>query len=161
MRALRLEEFRPALVRYFSRRISSRAEVEDLVHDVFVRLVRRVGVEEMDNPRGYVFATANSVLVDWLRKREIDRVDKHEPFDPRRHDADAFPPERVLSGQEELARLTTALLELPETTRTIFILRQIEGMRFKDIAERLGLSVSAVEKNMQRALVHLTQRLND
>ena len=50
---------------------------------------------------------------------------------------------------------------MPERTRHVFVLRRIEGLRYQDVAKRLGLSVSAVEKHMQRAMLHLVQRLND
>jgi RNA polymerase sigma-70 factor (ECF subfamily) len=43
----------------------------------------------------------------------------------------------------------------------IFVLRRIEGMKYKDIARRLGISVSAVEKNVSRAMSYLMERLDD
>jgi RNA polymerase sigma-70 factor (ECF subfamily) len=64
-----------------------------------------------------------------------------------------------LLGKERLVRATAVLLELPERTRVIFVLRRLEGMRFNDIAARLGISVSAVEKHMQRAITHLMRRI--
>ena len=49
----------------------------------------------------------------------------------------------------------------PERTRAIFLLRRLEGMKYLDIAARLNISVSTVEKDMQRAVAHLTTRLGD
>jgi RNA polymerase sigma-70 factor (ECF subfamily) len=48
------------------------------------------------------------------------------------------------------------LLRMPERTRTVFILRRLEGQRFQDIAVHLGISVSAVEKHMVRAIQQLS-----
>jgi RNA polymerase sigma-70 factor (ECF subfamily) len=70
-----------------------------------------------------------------------------------------LPLERVFLGKEALNRASVALLELPERTRTIFVLRRLEGMRYADVARRLGISVSAVEKHMVRAIAHLTERM--
>jgi RNA polymerase sigma-70 factor (ECF subfamily) len=53
------------------------------------------------------------------------------------------------------------LLELPERTRTIFVLRRMEGLRYQDIAQRLGISLSLVEKQMARAVAYLSQRMHD
>jgi RNA polymerase sigma-70 factor (ECF subfamily) len=68
-----------------------------------------------------------------------------------------FSPEHVLLGRERLARATAVLLELPERTRVIFVLRRLEGMKYLDIAARLGISVSAVEKHMERAVARLME----
>lgn len=153
-------EYRASLLRYFGRRTHDRADLEDMVQEVFVRLIRRgeTSALEGQNPGAYMFETASSVLKDRLRKRATHHAEAHEPFDGERHAGEDFSPEHVLLGREQLARATAALLELPERTRVIFVLRRLEGMRFKDIAARLGISVSAVEKHMQRAITHLMRR---
>lgn len=154
-----IAELRPALIRYFSRRLLPQHEVEDLVHDVLVRLVRNKDFAGAESVRGYVFQTANSVLVDYVRRRASSRAGQHTSFDADSHVGEVFGPDRVLQGKEELVRITAVLMEFPELTRTIFVLRRIEGMKYKDIAVRLGLSLSAVEKHMQRAVACLLERL--
>lgn len=148
-------EFRPVLMRYFSRRLSERSEVEDLVQDVLARLIGGAGLETIVNWRSYVFQTAQSVLVDWLRKRGSRHAREHESFDPEVHAGEDFAADRILSGQEELKQAIAMICELPEHTRTVFVLHRLEGMRYAEIAARLNLSVSAVEKRMYAALRHL------
>lgn len=155
-----LAEFRPALVRYFSRRVQAAHEVEDLVHDVLVRLVRNRRFADQEGVRGYVFETANSVLVDHIRRRNTAGAQGRVTFDAEIHEGEDFGPERVIQGKQELLLATAILMELPERTRTVFILRRMEGMRFADIAARLGISVSAVEKHMQRAMARLVEGLD-
>ena len=65
----------------------------------------------------------------------------------------------MCSGREELRALFTALLELPERNRNIFVLFRFEKMQKPEIARRLGVSLSAVEKNLVRATDHLCNRL--
>jgi RNA polymerase sigma-70 factor (ECF subfamily) len=146
-----LVESRPALVRYFSPRVHAQQEIEDLVHDVLVRLVRNRDFAEGEGVRGYVFQTANSVLVDHIRRCATNRTELQAPADLESHEDEGFGPDRVLQGRQELARATAILMELPERTRTVFILRRMEGMKFAEISARLGISVSAVEKHMVRA----------
>jgi RNA polymerase sigma factor (sigma-70 family) len=152
-------EFRGSLLRYFSRRARN-LDVEDMVQEVFMHLVRRGSISalERENINAYMFETASNVLRDHMRKRKTHRADAHEPFDAEMHGNADFSPEHVLVGKEGLARATAALLELPERTRVIFVLRRLEGMRYNDIAARLAISVSAVEKHMQRAIVHIGRR---
>ncbi|SDD25395.1 RNA polymerase sigma-70 factor, ECF subfamily [Sphingomonas sp. YR710] len=154
-------DFRWPLLRYFRRRTTNTADLEDMVQEVFVRLIRRGGTSALarENLSAYVFETASSVLKDRLRKGVTHHVEAHEPFDSDRHSGVDFSPEHVLLNRERLVRATAVLLELPERTRVIFVLRRLEGMRFNDIASRLGISVSAVEKHMQRAITHLMRRV--
>lgn len=157
----RLAAFRPSLLRFFRRRVRDPAEAEDLVQDVFVRLAQRGSLNDLDNLAAYIFETASSVVVDRGRRRRTRAADVHDPFDAEQHGGADFAPDRVLEGRERLRRASAILLELPERTRHIFMLRRMEGLRYQDIASRLGISVSAVEKHMQRAMTYLIQRLGD
>jgi RNA polymerase sigma-70 factor (ECF subfamily) len=154
-----IERFRPSLLRFFERRVD-RSEAEDLVQDVFVRLSRRGDLDRIEKLGGYVFETAANVLRDRGRRRRVREADRHELFDGNRHGGEDFAADRVVEGQERLRRAGAALLELPERTRNVFVLRRMEGLRYQDVAVRLGISVSAVEKHMARAVAHL-MRLRD
>lgn len=155
-------DFRRSLLSYFGRRTRDRADLEDMVQEVFERLIKRGGASELErqNLSAYVFETASSVLTDHLRKKVTHHFDAHEPFDQNQHGGADFSPEHVLMDRQQLARATAVLLELPERTRVIFVLRRLEGMRLNDIATRLGISVSAVEKHMQRAITHIMRRID-
>lgn len=144
------------LTGYFRRRVRNDSEIEDLVQDVFARIVARDGSEPIENLGGYVLKTAASVLNDWGRRRSSRGAGSHVAFDSALHGEGGFDPERILNGREDLQAVTAALLCLPERTRTVFILRRLEGQKFQDIASHLGLSVSAVEKHMVRAIHHLS-----
>jgi RNA polymerase sigma factor (sigma-70 family) len=151
--------FRPALIGYFRRRLKDGVEAEDMAQEVFLRMLRRGNVQELEDIRGYLFETASSVLVDRERRGAVRQRSNHESFDPQTHASETLPMERIFIGREALNKASLALLELPERTRTIFILRRLEGMRYAGIASRLGISVSAVEKHMVRAVAHLMARM--
>jgi RNA polymerase sigma-70 factor (ECF subfamily) len=154
-------QFRPSLTRYFSRRVKESAEIDDLVQEVFVRLSSRARVTDLEQTSGYVFQVANSVLGDWLRRRRVRHAALHDSFGPEHEREEDFAPERVLIGKHRLAQATTILMELPEQTRTIFVLRRLEGMAYKDIGARLDMPVSTLENHMARAMKHLTDRLDE
>jgi RNA polymerase sigma factor (sigma-70 family) len=153
--------FRPALLGYFRRRVKDAAEAEDLTQEVFLRMLRRGDVAHLGDVRAYLFETASSVLIDRARRGTVRHVGDHERFDPKEHVGETIPVERLFIGRESLNRAAIAILELPERTRTIFVLRRLEGMRYADIGRRLGISVSAVEKHMVRAMAHLTERMRN
>ena len=149
------EPIRRWLTGYFRRRVRSDHEVEDLVQDVFARVVARDSAAPVEHLGGYLLKTAASVLADRARRRATRQADLHVAFDADRHGDEEIDAERVLSGREELHAATAALLSLPERTRTVFVLRRLEGYRHADIAAHLGISVSAVEKHMVKAIRHL------
>jgi RNA polymerase sigma factor (sigma-70 family) len=154
-------QFGPVLQHFFKRRIADLSEVDDLTQEVFIRLLRRGGISALEDIRGYLFETASSVLMDRARKRRSRHSDEHESFDLAVHGNEDFPADHVLIERETLTRASRALLELPERARTIFVLRRLEGLRYQDIAQRLGISLSLVEKQMARAVAYLAQRMGD
>jgi RNA polymerase sigma factor (sigma-70 family) len=150
------EPVRSWLTRYFRRRLQNYAEIEDMVQDVFTRMVARDSTEPVEHLGGYILKTASSVFADWTRRRSTHAANLHVSFEPELHGEEEVDPARIFAGKEELQAATLVLLRLPERTRTVFILRRLEGQRFQDIAAHLGISVSAVEKHMVRAIHQLS-----
>ncbi|MCW3797206.1 sigma-70 family RNA polymerase sigma factor [Sphingomonas sp. BN140010] len=153
--AARNGALRASLGNYFRRRLSQVNDVDDLVQEVFVRLAGRQTGAEISNLDGYIFQTASNVLADYGRRRAVRKSSAHVSLEPADHGTDDLAPDRIAAGKQELRSALARLLELPERTRTIFILHRLEGLRYREVAIQLGLSVSAVEKHMIRAIRHL------
>jgi RNA polymerase sigma-70 factor (ECF subfamily) len=151
------EQFRSALMTYFSKRVANRSEAEDLTQEVFVRLLARAEAPVAAGVRPYVFTIAANLLRDRARRSVTRQVGAHVPLDGHNgHELiEDREPERVLIGKEALKTALAALSELSETTREIFILFRLEKMRQRDIAELFGLSVSTVEKHIMKVMSHL------
>lgn len=152
---------RPALHRYFMRRRLRPEDAEDGVQEVFVRLARRRGLAGLENVEGYLFETAASVAIDYHRRGRVRSEGHHDAYDENLHAVSDFSSDRVLEGKQELAMVLEGLRELPERTRNVFLLARLERMRHAEIARRLGISVSTVEKHVVRALAHLSQRVRE
>jgi RNA polymerase sigma factor (sigma-70 family) len=151
--------FRSALCRYFEKRGFHGADAEDAVQDVFIRLSQRAGVARIDNIDGYLFETAASVVVDHFRRATVRHRGEHDEYDEAVHAPAAPSIEREHIARDELAQMVTALRELPERTRNALLLARLEGLSHGEIAHRLGISASAVEKHIVKALAHLGRRL--
>ncbi len=151
--------FRGALYRYFEKRGFLGADAEDAVQDVFIRLSQRAGVARIDKIDGYLFETAASVVVDHFRRASARRRDAHDEYDETVHAQAAPSIEREHIARDELAQMVTALRELPERTRNALLLARLEGLSHGEIAHRLGISASAVEKHIVKALAHLGRRI--
>jgi len=148
---------RSALLRYFARRGLNREEAEDAFQDVFLRLSRHPAFASLESAEGYLFETAASVAVDHFRHARVRSADRHAPYDEALHARADLAADRIVEGRQELALLVAALREMPERTRHIVMLARLERMRHAEIARRLGISVSAVEKHLVKGLAHLAK----
>lgn len=153
------ERYQQPLFRYFRRRVSPPEDAHDLVQEVFLRLSRRADLGSIRRVDSYLFRVAANVLADRYR-RQARQPAEVVFYDDSLHAQADFSPERVLSGRQDLERLIEALAELPERTRQIFVLYHLEQVRQKDIAERLGMPLSTLEKHMARANRFLRKRLD-
>jgi RNA polymerase sigma factor (sigma-70 family) len=151
--------YRTPLMRFFSRRTRADVDREDLTQEVFARLARHGDLKSVERVEPYLFQTAASVLTDFLRRRRVRSGEAHVPLSDELADATDLSPERVLLGKRAVEHLARALGELPERTQTIFALYHLEDVPHREIARRLGVSVSTVEKEMARANHHLLKRL--
>jgi len=137
-----------ALRRYFRRRAAAH-EVDDLVQEVFVHLQSRRSQQQVEDIDRYVFVVAGNVLMRRHRKeRRWTRALSIDPLD----DEVQISPERALLGKDKLNAAIALLGQLPPRTRQIFLLHRFDDMTYPRIAAALGISKSAVEKHMIRAL---------
>lgn len=155
------DRYGPAILSFFVRRLSDRSEAEDLKQEVFVSLVRRSELHTIDNIEGYLFQVAANILRDRARRAgRRPHLVGESLTDPDRPPADEISPERIVLGREAYARFNEALQALPERSRTIFVLNRFEELSGREIAFRLGVSVSLVEKEMRRAIAFLKDRVS-
>lgn len=153
--------YRAPLRGFFSKRVRDKADVDDLVQDVFLRLIGRADGGSIEKVEQYIFQTAANVLRDRGRRDAVREADAHESFDETLHQARAeITPERVLLGKESVSLVVAALQQLPERTRDIFVLRALERRRYAEIAVLLRISTRAVEMHMAKALAHVAQVLD-
>jgi RNA polymerase sigma-70 factor (ECF subfamily) len=155
--------FRRPLMAYFVRRVSSPAEAEDLTQDVFERVLKMLTHESVQNAEALVFRIAVNLLRDRARRQRSHGIGEPLPDDATTESLDAFAvdfsPERVVMGERSLEQVHEALCELGDRTRAMFYLYRLENLKVREIAAIYGISASAVEKQLGRALLHLTQRL--
>src|ERR1700693_5374140 len=112
--------YRVPLNRYFGKRIREAYDVDDLVQEVFVRLVRQAAIESVQQIDSYVFQTAANVIRDRARRHAARHHREHDALSESDLPTNDLSPERVLLGTEQLARAIAALEELPVNTRRVF-----------------------------------------
>jgi len=163
--AVLLEEwsrrYRPALLRFFQRRMPAGADREDLVQEVFLRLAKHDDLAAIGHVEGYLFQAAGNVLKDWRRRGVRHAEGAHDALSEDLPAEVDFSPERVLLGRDTLNALTAALEVLPERTRAVFLLYHFDNFSHAEIARRLGIAVRTVENNMAKAHAHIAALMLD
>jgi RNA polymerase sigma-70 factor (ECF subfamily) len=150
-----------ALGRFFERRVSVKADVPDLVQDVFLRLSRMPDPAAIEKPEHFLFVTAANVLKDRARREQVRGAGLHDAILDDSLVSSEIPPDRVLESREAAERLQAVLLELPQRTRDVFVLRVLEGLKMADVARALSISTRAAEKHQAKALAQVTAALED
>lgn len=151
-------EYRPALMAFFLRRVHNPADAEDLTQEVFIRIAAQSGTA-MQSADAYIFQTAANLLRDRSRKQKV-RSDYAAAMQVvEGTGVETLDPYRVAAGREALALLNSGIEELPERTRQIFLLFRYENLDQRTIAESFGISRSAVEKHIYRAMAHLMSKI--
>ncbi len=152
-------QYRTPLVRYFRRHMADGSEAEDMAQEVFVRTLHKVGAARIENAEAFLFSVAVNLLRDRARRAKTRSLGLAEITD-QPNNAEAFTPERVVLGKESLQTVLAALDKVGEKSKDIFILHRLENMKYHEIADLYGISVSAVEKHMIKALAHLARYMD-
>lgn len=146
----------PELQHYLLRRLRRSQDAEDVVQEVFMRLLRIGHGEFVRNPRAYIYGIALHVVREFRVRAE--KAGTWLTFEPEAVRELAEYPDEVrpddipdrLSLQRQLEQ---ALARLPPAYRTIFLLHKRDGYSYEEIARQLGLSVHTVDKYLVRAKV--------
>jgi RNA polymerase sigma factor (sigma-70 family) len=157
--AVLFERYHRSLFRYFVSMNRHREQAEDLVQEVFFRMLRyRTSYDPAQSFTAWMYQIARNAGVDHVRKRRAGEVVDIEEFAERRELVSALPgPEESASRGQDLALLRRAMAQLPEDKREILVLSRFQGMKHEDIAEVLGCEVGTVKVRVYRAIRALEQ----
>ena len=122
-----------------------REDVDDVIQEAYCRLSALTDFDQIDRPDAYFFSIARNLMTGRMRRNRIVQIEAVaeiealSPYDERPS------PEREASGRIELARVRELVATLPERCRQVVEMRKIEGLPQREIASRMGITVSMVE----------------
>ena len=141
------------LLRQIVRRTRNRHDAEDLLHSAYLRLERYRTQNTVNDPAAFLVRTAFNISIDNYRHARIqqDRAEIPEIEDS------APLQDEVIAARARLARVRAGLDELTPRTREVFLMHRLDNLKYHEIADRLGISQSAVEKHIAKAVLFLTE----
>lgn len=139
------------LTAWLNKRLGGAPDVADLAHDTFLRLLARdVATSSLKEPRAFLTTVAQGLVANYFRRRDIEQAWL---------DTLASQPEQIAVSPETraliletLEAIDTALAGLPVKARQAFLMAQLEGMSYAEIARELNVSVSSIKKYMMKAI---------
>jgi RNA polymerase sigma-70 factor (ECF subfamily) len=141
---------------------------EDMVQEAYLRALKFFGGFRGGDGRGWILAIVRNACFDWLKMRQIEQL--HAPFDEELHSPDvdspmeqahgtATNPEALIDRSATAASIKEALENLPAEYREALVLRELEGMSYKEIASIAAVPIGTVMSRLARARKQLRKRL--
>lgn len=139
------------LRRYLTRLLGNTTEAQDIAHDAYLRVFPDGDKSTADQPEAVLYTTARRLAINRLKRRSIS------PFSPAGTSLETAASStpgvtQQVMARQELRLLEEAIAQLPAGCRSVLLLRKVELLSHREIAERLGIAVSTVEKQHARAL---------
>jgi RNA polymerase sigma factor (sigma-70 family) len=153
---------------FIRRRVADPLDAEDILQDVFYRLVEANRLlMPIEHVTGWLFRVARNRITDLFRKKEPENFSEIEPVDEENEllpFEDLLPspeagPEALYARSVLLDELERALAELPQEQRAVFIAHEFEGRSFKELSAETGESVNTLLSRKRYAVLHLRERL--
>jgi RNA polymerase sigma-70 factor (ECF subfamily) len=149
------ETFHTPLQQFIRRRISDETAAEDLLQDVFLDIHQHIGtLRDVKKLESWIYQVTRNAIIDYYRsKRATTTLDVPEAL----HLSEELPDEDIVT--ELFPSVRAMVLSLPAKDRQALILTEYQGLTQKELAERLGLSLSGAKSRVQRARAKLKQQL--
>ena len=166
-----VKQERSRLRNFIRRRVPDPRDAEDILQDVFYELVEANRLlMPIEHVTGWLFRVARNRIIDLFRKKKpesfsdtaVERNDDDDDELLRFEDLLPSPdagPEALYARNVLLDELESALDELPEEQREVFVAHELEGRSFKEIAAETGVSVNTLLSRKRYAVLRLRERL--
>jgi RNA polymerase sigma-70 factor (ECF subfamily) len=146
------------LSRHISRRFGRDLDPQDVMQDTYLRLQTIPAETEILNPRSYLFRMAGNLAIDRMRAQpaqsSIGTVEELEDAPD-----EGASPERIIDYRQRLEHLQRAIATLPPRQKQVLLMHKFDGLTHAQIAAELGITKSAVEKLIMKALAYLRDQM--
>ena len=137
-----------SLRNYISRFMVSSHEIDDVSQETFLRAYKAEQTVAIDQPKAFLFRVAKNMLLSELDKKSRKMIDYVEDYEQDNAQFRSDSLEDDLVAQQRLGAFCEAVATLTPTCRKVVLMKKVYGLSYKEIARRMNVSVSAVEKHL-------------
>ena len=138
--------------------LKNETDAQDVVQEAYLRALRFCGTFRGGDPRAWLLAIVRNTAYTWLSRNRS--AEPPVPFEEEQHPDEALPVDIELIRRADARALRVAMEELPTEFREIVVLRDLEGLSYKEIAEVADLPIGTVMSRLARARSRLKQTLH-
>ena len=149
----------PRLARYFRARLRDGDDPGDFVQESFVRLVGSLAQRALPTPAAYLQRIARNLLYDRGKRAEVRLASFHVPIGEGCEPTISPDQHHRIEAEDVMRAYRRALAELPARTREVFLLHRVDELAYREIGEKLGISIPTVQYHVARALAHIDAAL--
>ena len=142
--------------------LKDRDEAEDVTQEVFIKIWKNVNSFNILAAKSWIMKTTHNLCIDYLRRRKINLL-RNESIDdeygleiPNYNDSD---PQFITHLNMMTEKVKEAIKSLPETLKSVFVLYEIEGMKYREISKMLDIPINTVKVYLLRARKKLQEAL--
>jgi len=151
----------PELMQFLRHSWRHAPDIADLRQDIYVRVFEAAQAQIPNPAKPFVFTVARNLLIDRFRRERIIPIDGVPDLEEIDVASDAPLPDRSVIARDELRHLQAALDKLPPRCREAVLLRQVEGLTRREIAQRMGISELTVRAHLNDGTKLLINMLQD
>ena len=144
-----------SLMRFLRRGWRNDGDLEDLCHDVYVRVYQAAAKEIPHPAKPFVFSVARNLLINRVRREHVVSIEAVADPDTLGVAFDEPGPDRNVMARQELHLLQAALNRLPSRWREVVIMKKVEGLSRPEIAARLGIAEATVSQHLAAGMAAL------
>lgn len=149
------------LKHWLRRKFPSLRDIDDLVHDAYIRLWKRHRRRRIESSKSFLFTVARNLAINNLRRHDISPISDVGDFETLEVIADGPMGAELACRREETELLLEAIDQLSPRTREVFLLRKFEQLSYADISLRLKISLATIEHHISRANKRCEKFLRD
>lgn len=147
-------------VRQWLRRSTLRGvDVDDVVQEAYARIAASPGLAAVREPRAYFFTVVRNLALEQMRRAKVTPIAAVADLQSSFIVDEGADPERIVADRDELRQVLAMIERLPDKLKQVLRMRRIEGLPQREIARRLGVPESTIEKRAAKALKLLLAEL--
>jgi RNA polymerase sigma factor (sigma-70 family) len=154
----RMDELTERLRRFIRARVASRQDAEDVIQEAYLRVLRYSAENVVENRERLLFSAARNLAID--SGRRLKAREKNAADWAVLTVADWPASDEVVDARQRLTYVAEAITTLPPRCREVFLMHRIDGLSYSQIARKLCITVSAVEKHIARACLLIDATIN-
>jgi RNA polymerase sigma-70 factor (ECF subfamily) len=141
------------IIKGFLRRFTSNShDIEDITQETIMRALHAEKTREIREPRAFLFGVARNVARKHLDKKSKSLIKYIEDFDDKEYSSHESTIDDQVDARQRMMIFWEAVTSLPPQCQKVFVLKRVYGYSHKEIAKKMGISVSTVEKHAASGL---------